>query len=60
MTRKNQFENFEIMSRERATLAKRRAEQWLAEAAYWLAEAEEWRQLRKSPDPLGEECEPIG
>jgi hypothetical protein len=39
------------MSRERATLAKREAEHWLAEAEYWLAEAEEWRQLRESPDP---------
>jgi len=29
------------MSRERATLAKKEAEHWLAEAEYWLAEANE-------------------
>jgi len=34
----------EVMCRERAVLAKREME-------YWLAEAEEWKQLRKSPDP---------
>jgi len=40
------------MSRERATLAKKEAEHWLAAAEYWLAEAEEWKQLRESPDPF--------
>ena len=54
MNPKGQFENLEIMSRERATLAKKEAEQWLAEAEYWLAEAEEWRQLRQSPNPFKE------
>src|SRR5258708_16562666 len=45
MTPVEQFEQLEIMSRERATLAKKEAE-------YWLAEATEGRELRKSPDPL--------
>jgi hypothetical protein len=48
MNSKGQFENLEIMSRERATLARKEAEHWLAEAEYWQAEAEEWRQLRES------------
>jgi hypothetical protein len=52
MTPREQFEQLEIMSRERATLAKKEAEHWLAEAEYWLAEANEWRQLGKSPDPI--------
>jgi hypothetical protein len=51
MNPKNQFANLEIMSRERAALAEKEAEHWLAEAAYWFAEAEEWKQLRESPDP---------
>jgi hypothetical protein len=50
----NQFEALEIMCRERATLAKKEAEHWLAEAEYWLAEAEEWKQLRDLPDPFTE------
>jgi hypothetical protein len=54
MNPKGQFENLELMSRERATLAKKEAEHWLAEAEYWLAEAEEWRQLRQSSDPFME------
>ena len=54
MNSKAQFENLEIMSRERATLARKEAEHWLAEAEYWLAEAEEWRQLRESPDTFAE------
>ena len=58
MNPKSQFENLEIMSRERATLAKKAAEHWLTEAEYWLAEAEEWRQLRDSPDPLIERVRP--
>lgn len=52
MNPKGQFENLEIMSRERATLARKEAEHWLAEAEYWLTEAEEWRQLRESPGPF--------
>jgi hypothetical protein len=52
MTPREHFEKLEIMSRERATLAKKEAEDWLAEAEYWLAEANEWRQLGKSPDPI--------
>jgi hypothetical protein len=52
MNPKCQFENLEIMSRERATLARKEAEHWLAEAEYWLTEAEEWRQLREAPDPF--------
>jgi hypothetical protein len=52
MTPREHFEQLEIMSRERATLAKKEAEHWLAEAEYWLAEANEWRQLRKSPEPI--------
>ena len=54
MNPKSQFTNLEIMSRERAALAKKEAEHWLAEAEYWLAEAEEWKQLRESPDPFAE------
>jgi hypothetical protein len=44
----DEFESLEIMSRERAALARREMESWLAEARYWFAEAEEWRQLRES------------
>jgi hypothetical protein len=54
MNPKGQFENLEIMSRERATLARKEAEHWLAEAEYWLTEAEEWRQLRESPGAFTE------
>ena len=52
MTPREHFEQLEIMSRERATLAKKEAEHWLAEAEYWLAKANEWRQLRESPEPV--------
>jgi hypothetical protein len=51
MNPKSQFENLEIMSRERATLAKKEAERWL--------EAEEWKQLRESPDPVIERLRPF-
>jgi hypothetical protein len=44
MTSKDQFVALEVMSRERAAVAKKEME-------YWLAEAEEWKQFRKSPDP---------
>jgi hypothetical protein len=47
MSSKDQFAALEVMSRERAALAKKEME-------YWLAEAEEWRQLRESPDPFVE------
>jgi hypothetical protein len=59
MNQKSQFENLEIMSRERATLAKKEAEHWLAEAEYWLAEAEEWKQLSECPDPFIEGLRPL-
>ena len=52
MTPREQFEQLEIMSRERATLAKKEARHWLTEAEYWLAEANESRELRKSPEPI--------
>jgi|SRR5258705_12463201 hypothetical protein len=48
----SQFANLEIMCRERAVLAKREIEYWLAEAEYWIAEAEEWKQFRESRDPV--------
>jgi hypothetical protein len=54
MNPKSQFTNLEIMSRERAALARKEAEHWLAEAEYWFAEAEEWKQLRESPGPFEE------
>ena len=44
MNSKDQFAALEVMSRERAAVAKKEME-------YWLAEAEEWKQLRESPDP---------
>ena len=52
MNPKSQFTNLEIMSRERAALAKKEAEHWLAEAEYWRVEAEEWKQLRESLGPF--------
>jgi hypothetical protein len=56
MDPRGQFENLEIMSRERATLARREAAHWLAEAEYWAAEAEEWRQLKEAPAKSTEQC----
>jgi hypothetical protein len=47
MISKDQFAALEVMSRERAALAKKEME-------YWLAEAEEWKQLRESSDPFAE------
>ena len=44
MHSKNQFAALELMCRERAAVAKKEME-------YWLAEAKEWKQLRESPDP---------
>jgi hypothetical protein len=58
MNPKSQFEKLEIMSRERATLAKKEAEHWLKEAEYWIAEAAEWKQLRDSPDAFIERVRP--
>jgi hypothetical protein len=50
MTTRDEFENLEIMSRERAMHAQKKAEHWLSEAEFWRTEASEWRQLSKSPD----------
>jgi hypothetical protein len=50
----DEFESLEIMSRERAALARREMESWLAEAQYWFAEAEEWKQLRETPVTEGD------
>ena len=47
MNSKDQFAALEVMCRERAALAQKEME-------YWLAEAEEWKQLRESPDPFAE------
>ena len=52
MTKRDEFENLEIMSRERALRAQNEAEQWLSEAEFWRTEAGEWRQLGKSSDPV--------
>jgi len=41
MNSDSQFAALEIMSRERAALARKEME-------YWLAEAEEWRHLREA------------
>jgi len=49
MDSKSQFYALEVMCRERAAVARKDLE-------YWLAEAEEWAQLRISgdqPDPHG-------
>ena len=52
MTKRDQFENLEIMSRERAMHAQKEAQHWLSEAEFWRTEASEWRQLSKSSDPV--------
>ena len=59
MTTRYQFENLEIMSRERAMRAKNEAEQWLAEAEFWLTEASEWKQLSNSSGPVHMNSEPL-
>jgi hypothetical protein len=51
MATRDEYENLEIMSRERAMRAQNEAEHWLSEAEFWRTEASEWRQLSKSPDP---------
>ena len=43
MSSKSRFAALEIMCQERAAVAKKEME-------YWLAEAEEWKQLKESPD----------
>jgi hypothetical protein len=45
MNSKDHFAALEVMCRERAALARREME-------YWLAKAEEWKELRESPDPF--------
>jgi hypothetical protein len=54
MDSKSQFYALEVMCRERAAVARKDLE-------YWLAEAEEWAQLRISgdqPDPPGSNVSP--
>jgi hypothetical protein len=43
MNSKSQFAALEILSWERAAVARKEME-------YWLAEAEEWKQLKEAPD----------
>jgi hypothetical protein len=43
MNSKDQFAAFEFMCRERAALARKEME-------YWLAEAQEWKELRESTE----------
>jgi hypothetical protein len=45
MNSKTQFASLEMMCRERAALARKEME-------YWLAEAEEWKRLNESRDLL--------
>jgi hypothetical protein len=47
MSSDSRFASLEIMCRERAALARKEME-------YWLAEAEEWKKLRHSPNPFPE------
>ena len=47
MNSENQFASLEIMCRERAALAKKEME-------YWLAEAEEWKRFKESSGPSRE------
>jgi hypothetical protein len=47
MSSKDQFGALEVMCRERAAIAKKEME-------YWLAEPAEWKQLRESSDRLAE------
>ena len=44
MNSKSQFAALEMMSREKAALARKEME-------YWLSEADEWRRLRECPAP---------
>jgi hypothetical protein len=43
MSSRSQFAALEIMSREKAAVARKEME-------YWLAEAEEWRRLQENPE----------
>jgi hypothetical protein len=45
MNSKSQFAALEMMSREKAALARKEME-------YWLSEADEWKRLQERPDPL--------
>ena len=47
MNSESQFASLEIMCRERAALAKKEME-------YWLAEAEEWKRFKESSGPSRE------
>jgi hypothetical protein len=47
MKSKDDFAAFEFMCRERAALAKKEME-------YWLAEADEWRKFVESPETFTE------
>ena len=51
MYSRNQFASLEVMCRERAMLAQK-------EMDYWLAEAEEWKRIRESPS-LSPERTPV-
>lgn len=44
MNSKSQFVALEMMSREKATVARKEME-------YWLSEADEWKRLQQCPDP---------
>jgi hypothetical protein len=48
MHSRHRFGSLENMCRERAALARKEME-------YWLAEAEEWRRLREAPDRFMED-----
>jgi len=45
MNSKSQFAALEMMSREKAALARKEME-------YWLSEADEWKRLQERPDPF--------
>jgi hypothetical protein len=51
MYSRSQFASLEVMCRERAMLARK-------EMDYWLAEAEQWRRIRESPS-LSPETTPV-
>jgi hypothetical protein len=52
MNSESQFASLEIMCRERAALAKKEME-------YWLAEAEEWKRFKESSGPSRERGSPL-
>jgi hypothetical protein len=45
MKPRSEFASLEIMSHERAALARKEME-------YWLAEADEWKRLKETPEEL--------